>query len=149
MKVDWFEKKPDLDYTVAMHVVIAALAWATNLLFWIVSLQYTTTVRASLVASLHPLILVFYLHFTTGNVSKYEWLGVCISIGGLLIVGSDGFWNTEGRAITSVLFGDILCLVAAFGEVLVILNRRKTKQYVPLMQVRIHGIFFLSQHSCE
>jgi hypothetical protein len=32
------------------------------------------------------------------------------------------------------LFGYFLCLVAAFGEVIVLFNRIKTKKYVPLMQ---------------
>ena len=137
-QVSLWSKQPDLDYPVYVHVLIATTAWCFNLLTWIYSLQYTTTVRASLVASLHPLFLVFVIYFTGGNVSKYEWIGVIISIIGLFIVGSDGLWNTgtgNSYSASMVLFGDVLNIIAALSQVVVILNRRRIKTYVPLFQV--------------
>ena len=125
----------NLSYPVYIYVAIAAAAWSGNLLTWIYSLQYTTTVRASLVASLHPLFLVFVIYFSGGSVSRYEWLGVVLSIAGLCVVGSDGFGDTGGKAMHRVLFGDALNLVAAMAQVVVILNRRRIKNYVPLFQV--------------
>ena len=44
--VDWLGKKPNLRYPVIVHVLIAGVAWAGNVLFWVIGLQYTSTVRS-------------------------------------------------------------------------------------------------------
>ena len=142
-QVSLLSRQPDLEYPVYVHVLIGCIAWCFNLLTWIYSLQYTTTVRASLVASLHPLFLVFVIYFSGGSVSRYEWLGVVLSIAGLCVVGSDGFGDTGGKAMHRVLFGDALNLVAAMAQVVVILNRRRIQSAIPLMQVSPHSYVYI------
>lgn len=135
-KVNFLAKKPDLTFPVFGHVIIAGMVWAGNLLFWVWGLHYTSTVRASLFSQMHPFLLVFVLHFTSGGVSLLEWIGVIVSIVGVVVAGFDGikdmFTSRGGSAL--MLYGDFLCLLAAACEVCVMLNRLKIKKYVPLMQ---------------
>jgi drug/metabolite transporter (DMT)-like permease len=134
-RTNWFTKKDDLPFPAIVHILLAGLFWSGNLETWVYALQYTTTVRASVFASSHPLMLVVLLSILGHKVSLLEWLGVLVAIGGLLLCSGQGFFDTGGASAGSTLFGDGLCLVAAMAEVLVLLNRQKTKKYVPLMQV--------------
>ena len=98
-RVDWFKKFDDLRFPLFVHVSIAGIAWAANLLLWITGLKYTTTVRASLFAQMHPLILVVYLRLRGDSVSSFEWIGVIVSFAGLLLAGSSAaaFSGDAGR----------------------------------------------------
>lgn len=44
-KVPWFSRQPGLLFPVIVHVFIAGILWAINLVTWIIGLQYTTTGR--------------------------------------------------------------------------------------------------------
>ena len=127
-----------LDHSVLFYIVVASFGWSCSLLMWIVALQYTTTVQASLFASLDPVILVLYLYFTTGNVNQFEWIGVAVAVTGCIVAVVDGASEPEGTSAKPahyVVFGDLLCLVANLATVLVILTRRKINDHVTLMQV--------------
>ena len=144
--VDWFQYKPDLKFPVFVHVIIAGIAWVGNIMSWVEGLQYTSTVRASLFANLHPLMLVVVLSCTGVKVSYLEWLGVLVVIVGIFVSAAHGLLSIFGPNQSShairMLFGDALCSIAAVCEVCVILNRTKIKKYVPLMQVSIINHFF-------
>lgn len=45
--VTWFDIRPGLRYPVYVHVILAGVFWAGNLLTWIVGLKYTTTGQPS------------------------------------------------------------------------------------------------------
>lgn len=79
------EKPPTLPYPLYVHVLISGIAWAANLLLWIVALQFISTFKASIVATCHPIILVVSLYFTAPNlVSKLEAYGVFIAFFGMI-----------------------------------------------------------------
>ena len=139
-KIDWFVRKEDLMFPVFVHILLAGLFWSANLLFWVEGLLFTTTVRASVFANAHPLILVIVLRLAGHNISYMEYLGIFGVILGLIICSSHDLMATSDNS--STLFGDFLCLLAAVGEVFVMLNRVKTKTYVPLMQVCWFDIFY-------
>lgn len=138
-RVEWWSFKPDLPFPVIVHVLISGISWSSNLLFWIVGLQYVSTFKASIVSSSHPVLLVLALRMKGHAVSWAEWLGVLIAFGGMFL----SEYKTSGtveNAIDEVpfhlqLFGYSLCFLSAAGEVVTILNRIKTRQYVPLLQV--------------
>ncbi len=106
-------------------------------------MKYVSVVKASIVASLHPLLLVFVLFFMGENVSGLEWIGTFVSICGMLISSGKGLYhmyhseNTSEEAVNArlELYGLTLCFIAAASEVVVILNRAQIKKYVPLVQV--------------
>lgn len=144
-RIRWFDRKPDLDYQVYVHILIAGVGWSMNLLLWIVSLQYISTVKASLISNLHPLLMVVILYYQGSPVGVMDWTGVFIAIVGVGILGTPGFLNEhssssesesndEAIPLSYQLFGAALCFLAAIGELIVILNRNQIKKYVPLMQ---------------
>jgi drug/metabolite transporter (DMT)-like permease len=130
-RTGWFAKKPDLPFPVIVHVLMAGLFWSVNLESWVYGLQFTTTVRASVFASSHPLWLIVVLSLLGYKVAALEWCGVIVVIFGLLLCSGKGLLEPSA---TSTLFGDVMCLAAAMAEVAVLFNRAKTKKYVPLMQ---------------
>ncbi len=151
--VDWFERKEDLPYPVIVHVTMAGLSWGCNLLTWIVGLQYISTFEASVFANAHPIMLTIYLRCTNVPVSNFEYIGVFISFLGLIVSSAQELSEQSSSITTSTiatintdealhhvdrmheLLGIGLCLIAAAGEVFVMMNRMITKKYVPLMQV--------------
>jgi drug/metabolite transporter (DMT)-like permease len=138
--ISWFDRKPDLDYPIYGHVLVAGVGWSVNLLFWIVALQYITTVKASIIANLHPLLLVIYMRLTGHEVSVLDWTGVIVTIAGIFVIGSEELLfqekSTSNVSPVYELLGYVLCFFAACGELVVILNRKRIKKYVPLMQVK-------------
>lgn len=104
-------------------------------------LQYTTTFKASLIASSHPILLVFLLRFKGVRVSYLEWIGVIVAFCGMALSTSSQFFGPTPAATAEQtkehryeLLGFYLCFQAATFEVLVLFNRIATKKYVPLMQ---------------
>lgn len=152
--IHYFDRKDDLPYQIYVHVLFAGFGWSGTLLFWINGLNYITTVHASLLVNLHPLLMVIYLYFIGETLSLYDWGGVFLAILGMFIVNSkqlydefiinnnDDLNKNITNSLSLQLFGSILCLLAACSEFAVIVNRKKIKKYVPLMQV-ILIIFFI------
>ncbi len=155
--VDWFGYKPDLRYPVIVHVIISGVAWAGNLLSWILALQYTTTYKASVLTCSHPILLTIYMKCVNMPVSMLEQVGVLVSFSGLLLSSyQEVMGESTSTATTSSLdptaidhesaphtdhvhelIGILLCFLASACEVLVLFNRITTKKYVPLMQVSV------------
>jgi drug/metabolite transporter (DMT)-like permease len=155
--INWFvvnKESPTMNkYTPATHMLISGLAWTGNLLCWIEGLEYTTTVRASVFANVHPLMLVFvYQFFLRKGVSKWEWGGVAVVMGGIVLsayrkalhkydiekhphIHNSGEDDESDSGGNWMWFGDCLCLLAAASEMVVLLDRMKTKDHIPLMQV--------------
>lgn len=144
--IQYFDKKDDLPYSVYIHVLFGGIGWSGTLLFWINGLNYLSTVRASLFVNLHPLIMVFYLYFIGIKLTLFDWFGVFIALSGMIIISyealKDEFFNNnnteindEKNTLTNQIIGTFLCLLAACCEFSVIINRKKIKKYVPLMQV--------------
>lgn len=137
-KTSWFARIPELSYPLYVYIFIAGVAWAANLMLWIVGLQYTTTVRAAILESSHPLQLVCYMQFYLQlSVSRFEWIGVLLAIFGIIVVTFSDLTSLDQLNDKSALswFGDTLCILSAVSEVVVILNRSQLKKHVPLMQV--------------
>lgn len=138
-RVAWFGRKPDLKYPVIVHIIFSGLAWAGNLLSWIVGLQYTTTFKASLIACSHPLMLALWLLIRGDKVPALSLIGVVVAFSGLLLSNLPDLLHEDpnGPHFTwqEQALGIFLCFSAAAFEVVVLFNRIVTQKYVPLMQV--------------
>lgn len=85
-EIEWFERKEDLAYPIAIHVIFAGLSWTGYLLFWIIALQFTSTVQASVLVTTSPLMLVAYYRLSgTVKVSREEFGGVLLATTGILL----------------------------------------------------------------
>ena len=165
--VDWFGYKPDLTFPVFVHVAFSGMAWAGNVLFWLVALQYTSIFKAAVITCSHPLIFVFYLRYQGVKVSKWEFVGVCIAFVGLIISSWEDLLESQRMDGTDVgtaadgssaydraaaphpdawhqILGIVLCLLSAGSEVAIMSNRITTKKYVPLMQYTTATTFVIA-----
>jgi drug/metabolite transporter (DMT)-like permease len=136
--VDWMGKKPDLPFPIFVHVLFAGFAWGGNVVLWVVALQYTSTVHASLITSTQPMILSIYYQCIGQPVSGLEWLGIFVCSLGIGIASMTKMVSSQGSesaaSYQAELWGDILCLLSAFFEVFILINRQKVKPYCPLLQ---------------
>lgn len=100
-----------------------AFAWAFSLLLWIAALQYTTTSRASLFASIYPLIIILDEKRRGVRVSAGEFVGVFIALVGVICTELTSILTNEesnrlvvgdgdGGSSGSMLVGDVLCLIS-------------------------------------
>jgi drug/metabolite transporter (DMT)-like permease len=145
--VDWFGKKPDLPFSVFVHVLYAGAAWGGNVVLWVVALKYTSSVHASLITSTQPMILCIYYQIIGIHISRTEWLGMLLSMSGIAIASmskllpgghesdQDEDVIVHSNSVKEEILGDALCLLSAVFEVFILINRNKVKPYVPLMMV--------------
>jgi len=112
-------------YPLILYVIISSIGWSFTLFFWVLSLSFTSIIHASVISNLHSLIIVIYMFFSGKNISKYEILGVLISICGIVISVIKSILETKSKS--SILFGDCLCLLSAFGQVITILNKKNVR----------------------
>jgi drug/metabolite transporter (DMT)-like permease len=139
--IQYFARKPELPYPIYVHVLFAGLGWSGTLLFWINGLNFISTVQASLFVNLHPLFMVLYLYFTGSTLTIYDWCGVFLAVSGMIIISAEDLYHElvdpseDTQNLSNQIFGSCLCLLAACSEFTVIVNRKKIKKYVPLMQV--------------
>ena len=136
-------------------MIISGVAWTGNLLCWIEGLEFTSTVRASVFANVHPLMLVIFFRVSGSFISRLEWLGVTVVMLGILLSACrDEFQKfdldpNEPQEDKRAWIGDLLCLLAAFGEMVVLVDRMQTKACIPIIQVMdIKMSFTLFDHSC-
>jgi len=126
---------PGMDYPVVAYTLLAGLGWTGNLLCWVSGLMFTTTVRASIFTSVHPVLLIMYLGmWKKSRLSRFECLGTLVAFGGLLLAALDVTDGGSNREYEMEAFGDCLCFVGAVSEVVVIVTRSHTGKFVPLMQ---------------
>eukprot|EP01038_Epipyxis_sp_PR26KG_P007676 gene7676-10445_t len=120
-RVEYFSVKSGLTCCVLGHIIFAGVAWAVNLNAWIIGLYFTTTFRASLISSSHPLILVIVLRVRGVQVSYLEVIGVMTSLLGIIFVGLPTFFNEQKSIDISYdakyeLLGYLLCFISAGAE---------------------------------
>lgn len=136
--VDWFGTKPDLPFPIIFHVLFAGLSWGGNVVLWVVALQYTTTVHASIIQGTQPMIVSVYYQCIGQPISSLEWLGIFFCIVGMFISSlTKSFTRHEAEEETdlrSEIYGDALVFLSAVFEVFILINRNKVKPYCPLMQ---------------
>jgi len=152
-RIDWFSYKPDLPYPLIVHVLIAGASWAAGLLLWIVGLRFISTYKASVIATCHPILLVVFLRLTGKEVSMYEWVGVFVAFSGVLVSNFSNFIEGDSAEDPTMaadmskvpihlqMVGFLLCIFSAASEVAVIINRIKTRKYVPLLQYTVATTF--------
>jgi len=130
------EKAEPAKFALVTYMLLAGAGWGVNLLAWVTALKYTTTVRASIFAGLHPLFLVMYYGVCGLAVSRMEWLGVLIACIGIAFTIFDE--SSEQLALTDSArelewFGLFLCICAAAAEVLILVCRNAVGTNVPTM----------------
>ncbi len=83
-------------------VVSCSVSWSTDLLLWVIALQFISTVLASLTGNSVPLYLAFYYHFTGVKLTYYEWSGVAVAVTGLVIASWKGLLSDQNTSTTGM-----------------------------------------------
>ena len=126
------EKRPG---TARWATFTAGLGWAGNLLFWVVGLQFTTTVKAAIFNGAKPIIMMIYMWvFAKVELSKFEAAGAMVAFGGLLLAMLDQKADESAHEMRMEVLGYLLCLLSGASEVVCILSRQRTIGVVPLIQ---------------
>lgn len=108
-------------------VILAGASLGLHFTLWIASLNYTTVASASVLVTIHPILLIIaesmlmkrYFH-------KVTWAGVFIAFSGSAVLGlADKF---SGNAFPHPLIGDGLAVTAAVMFVIYFLLGRQLRQ---------------------
>lgn len=108
-------------------ILLAGASLGLHFTLWIASLNYTTVASASVLVTMHPILLIIAESILMNrNFHKLTWAGVFIAFGGSAILGlADKF---TGSSFPHPLFGDGLAVAAAFMFVIYFLLGRKLRQ---------------------
>jgi len=79
LRRQWFER------TTVVTTVVASLGWGGTLACYALALSFTSTLRASLMSSLTPLVLLAYYAFTGQRISRGELWGAVLATLGMAI----------------------------------------------------------------
>jgi len=122
---------------VLLYVVGSGVCWAVALGGWVVSLVFTTTVRASLFGSTYPLVLVAYYRFTGTKISRGEFIGVLISLLAIVVSMITSLTHDDGARPgldgRTMIIGDALCLVTAVFSAVDIVLSAHARKILPLV----------------
>lgn len=107
--------------------ILAGLCLGVHFTFWIAALKFTSVASASVLVTVHPIILIvvesllFHERF-----SKSSWVGVFIAFAGSALLAYADKSMTTG--FQHPLWGDILAFIAALVFVVYFLIGRKLRQ---------------------
>ena len=118
-------------------VFAAGVSWSVSLCLWVVALQFTTAVRASLFTALSPLAIICKLYFSGEPVSRGELGGVAVSTLGtfVCVLASSAEREAQGatQTVGVMLLGDAMCLLSACFTAADYIYSARARQSVPLV----------------
>lgn len=109
--------------------------------FWIASLHYTSVASASVLVTIHPVILIIAesLLFKR-SFRPIVWIGVFVAFGGSAFLGIAD--NTLAEQFPDALFGNSLAFFAAIIFVVYFLIGRKIRQHSEWIDYVFHVYFY-------
>jgi drug/metabolite transporter (DMT)-like permease len=118
-----------------------------HFILWISSLKYTSVASASVLVTIHPILLIvgeqliFKVRF-----NKWIWVGVFVSFLGSLSLGyADNLTMTE--SFPNALYGDFLAFAAAAVFAVYFMISRKVRQHTTWLGY-VSPIYFWSAITC-
>ncbi len=133
-------------------LILASILWGLSLSLWVTALRFTTTVVASLLASIAPILIVIYYKIVNIPVSRQESLAVFIAFSGLilclcssLIVPGDSRNNDENEMAIEGPFaniiGGVLCILAAACIAIEAKYASIARRHIPVFAFSFAGTF--------
>lgn len=127
--------------------ILSGVSLGFHFILWISSLKYTSVASASILVTIHPVLLIiaeqgiFKIKFP-----RVVWVGVLISFAGSIYLGYvDGLESTQ--AFPDALFGDFLAFSAAVVFAIYFLISRKVRQQSTWLGY-VSPIYFWSFITC-
>lgn len=127
--------------------MLSGVSLGFHFILWISSLKYTSVASASILVTIHPVLLIiaeqsiFKIKFP-----RVVWLGVLLSFAGSIYLGYvDGLATTQ--AFPEALYGDFLAFSAAVVFAIYFLISRKVRQQATWLGY-VGPIYFWSFVTC-
>jgi drug/metabolite transporter (DMT)-like permease len=108
-------------------MMLAGFSLGLHFTFWVASLHYTSVASASVLVTIHPVMLIVAERFVfRKKFSGIVWFGVMIACMGSIVLGLSD--HTAGEEFQNPLLGNILAFSAAVIFVLYFMIGRKLRQ---------------------
>lgn len=129
----WFPKRVSLQQlkkngATPFLLIAAGVSLGLHFTFWIASLHYTSVASASVLVTIHPVMLIVAesLIFKK-NFRPIVWFGVFVAFGGSVLLGFAD--DTQAGQFPNALLGNILAILAAVIFVIYFLLGRRIRQH--------------------
>jgi drug/metabolite transporter (DMT)-like permease len=108
-------------------IVLSGVCLGFHFIFWLSSLYYTSVASASVLVTIHPIIMILVerLWFKR-NFASTTWIGVAMAFGGSLLLGISD--SQMEQSFADPLFGNFLALSAAVIFVVYLLIGQQIRQ---------------------
>lgn len=126
---------------------ISGACLGLHFILWISSLKYTSVASASVIVSIHPILLIVGEQFIFNNrFNRWIWAGVLVAFLGSLSLGyADNLTMTD--SFPNALLGDFLAFVAAAVFAVYFMISRKVRQHTSWLGY-VTPIYFWSAVTC-
>lgn len=138
---------PSLSLSGWLTFLSAAVAFATQNLFYYSSLEYTTIGNAVIYANSQALLLIIGKAFVGERIHLLEGLGVVIAFSGAILCSQDSERSARAADRESAIFGDILALLSAVAGVAYLTFAKSVRSQMSvtvfIFSVMVVGSFFV------
>jgi drug/metabolite transporter (DMT)-like permease len=111
------------------YPLLAGLCLGLHLALWIASLQLTSVASASVLVTMHPVILIVFERFLfTRKFPAHVWIGVIIALLGSILLGYSDLQFQDLARFPEAALGNTLAAVAALLFAVYFLIGRKIRQ---------------------
>ncbi len=126
----WVTRKPEADSFFNkenLQMMLSGVCLGLHFICWIASLYYTSVASASVLVTIHPVLIILVERFWFKRTFAWSaWTGVAFAFGGAVLLGfADAQLN---QTFPNALFGNLLALTAAVIFVIYLFIGQKIRQ---------------------
>ncbi len=124
-----------------LWLLLAGVSLGLHFTFWIASLHYTSVASASVLVTIHPVMLIVAESLLFKKTFRpLAWIGVFVAFGGSVLLGIAD--ETQAVNFPYALLGNSLAFTAAVIFVLYFLIGRKIRQHAEWIDYVFHVYFY-------
>ncbi len=134
------------DYSTFWYATFAGIALGIHFTFWIASLSYTSVASASVLVTIHPVMVILVERLLFKRVfSKTAWIGVISAFAGSVLLGVTD--NQVASEFANPLLGNILAFTAAAVFVVYLLIGQRIRQQMGWYDY-VFRVYFFAAVTC-
>ncbi len=134
------------DYSTFWYATLAGVSLGLHFTFWIASLSYTSVASASVLVTIHPVMVILVERLLFKRVfSTLTWIGVIVAFLGSVLLGITD--NQVASGFSNPLFGNILAFTAAAIFVVYLLIGQRIRQQMGWYNY-VFRVYFFAALTC-
>lgn len=125
----WVKRKPGTQFFSKenMQMALSGICLGLHFVCWVASLYYTSVASASVLVTMHPVLIILVEHFWfKKSFSRSAWIGVAFAFGGAVLLGIAG--SQLNQAAPNPLLGNALAATAAVIFVVYLFIGQRVRQ---------------------